>query len=45
MLQVVLPAKVCSGFATGKLELRVVRDDGNGVPQPLSSEGPYSLRC
>jgi hypothetical protein len=44
-LQVVLPAKVCSGFATGKLELRVVRDDGNGVPQPLSSEGPYSLRC
>jgi hypothetical protein len=45
MLQVVLPTKVCSGFATGKLELRVVRDDGNGVPQPLSSEGPYSLRC
>lgn len=45
MLQVMLPAKVCSGFATGKLELRVVRDDGNGVPRPLSSEGPYSLRC
>lgn len=45
VLQVLLPAKVCSGFATGKLELRIVRDDGNGVPQPLSSEGPYSLRC
>ena len=44
-LQIVLPAKVCSGFASGKLELRVVRDDGNGAPQPLSSEGPYSLRC
>ena len=45
MLRVALPAKVCSGFGSGKLELRVVRDDGNGVPQPLNSEGPYSLRC
>jgi hypothetical protein len=45
VLRVVLPAKVCSGFASGKLELRVVRDDGNGAPRPLSSEGPYSLRC
>lgn len=44
-LQVALPAKVCSGFATGKLELRVVREDGNGVPQSLGGEGPYSLRC
>lgn len=45
VLRVALPAKVCSGFASGKLELRIMRDDGNGVPQPLSSEGPYSLRC
>ena len=44
-LRVALPAKVCSGFASGKLELRIAREDGNGVPQPLSTEGPYSLRC
>jgi hypothetical protein len=45
MVRVALPARVCSGFTSGKLELRIVRDDGSGVPQPLSSDGPYSLRC
>ncbi len=44
-LRVALPASVCRGFASGKLELRIAREDGNGVAQPLSTEGPYSLRC
>ena len=44
-LRVALPASVCRGFASGKLELRIAREDGNGVAQPLGTEGPYSLRC
>lgn len=44
-VRVALPANVCRGFTSGKLELRIAREDGNGVPQPLSTDGPYSLRC
>jgi hypothetical protein len=44
-VRVALPPKVCAGFTSGKLDLRIVRDDGAGAPEPLSTEGPYSLRC
>ena len=44
-VRVALPANVCRGFTSGKLELRIAREDANGVPQPLSTDGPYSLRC
>ncbi|HVI05511.1 MAG TPA: hypothetical protein VM711_05395 [Sphingomicrobium sp.] len=44
-LRVALPAKVCSGFTNGKLELRVVRSEGEGASRQLSSEGPYNLSC
>lgn len=45
VLRLALPSKVCSGFASGKLELKIVHDEGNGLSQPLSTLGPYSLRC
>lgn len=45
VLRVALPAKVCTGFGTGKLELRILREDASGAPRSLSAEGPYSLRC
>jgi hypothetical protein len=44
-VRVILPAKVCTGFASGKLELRIVQGSAEGTTEPLSSEGPYSLRC
>lgn len=44
-LRMPLPAKVCAGFASGKLELRVVDANEDGAPQPLVSDGPYVLRC
>ena len=42
-LRTALPAAVCRGFASGKLELRIVR--GEGGSEVLSTDGPYSLRC
>lgn len=45
VLRVALPAKVCTGFGTGKLELRILREDASGAPRSLGAEGPYSLRC
>ena len=44
-VRLALPAKVCSGFASGKLELRIVHGEGEGIAEPLASEGPYSLVC
>lgn len=44
-LRLALPPKVCSGFASGKLELRIVHGEGEGTAEPLASEGPYSLVC
>jgi hypothetical protein len=38
-----LPAELCRGFTSGKLELRIVR--GEAGSEVLSSDGPYSLRC
>lgn len=42
-LRTALPAEVCRGFTSGKLELRIVR--GEGGSEVLASDGPYSLRC
>lgn len=42
-LRAALPREVCSGFADGKLELRIVR--GEGGSEVLGTEGPYPLRC
>jgi hypothetical protein len=44
-LRLPLPASVCSGFASGKLELRIAHGDAGGIIEPLKSDGPYSLRC
>lgn len=44
-LRLALPAKVCTAFGAGKLELRILREDASGVPRSLRAEGPYSLRC
>lgn len=42
-LRTSLPAQVCRGFTSGKLELRIVR--GESGSEVLSTDGPYSLRC
>ena len=42
-LRTPLPREVCSGFTSGKLELRIVR--GEAGSEILATEGPYSLRC
>jgi hypothetical protein len=42
-LRTALPAEVCRGFTSGKLELRIVR--GESGSEVLSTEGPYTLRC
>ncbi len=42
-LRTALPAQVCRGFTSGKLELRIVR--GEGGSEVLGTDGPYSLRC
>jgi len=42
-LRTALPREVCSGFTSGKLELRIVR--GEAGSEVLATEGPYSLRC
>lgn len=42
-LRLALPGEVCRGFTNGKLELRVVRDEGGA--EQMSAEGPYSLNC
>jgi hypothetical protein len=42
-LRTALPAEVCRGFTSGKLELRIVR--GEAGSEVLSTDGPYSLRC
>ena len=42
-LRTALPREVCSGFASGKLELRIVR--GEAGAEVLATDGPYSLRC
>lgn len=44
-IRLALPPKVCAGFTSGKLDLRIVRDSGSSAALPLSSDGPYSLRC
>jgi hypothetical protein len=38
-----LPAELCRGFTSGRLELRIVR--GEAGSEVLSTDGPYSLRC
>ena len=42
-LRTALPAEVCRGFTSGKLELRIVR--GEGGSEVLATDGPYSLLC
>jgi len=42
-LRTALPGEVCSGFTSGKLELRIVR--GEAGSEVLATDGPYSLRC
>jgi len=42
-LRTPLPREVCSGFTSGKLELRIVR--GEAGSEVLATDGPYSLRC
>jgi hypothetical protein len=42
-LRTALPAELCRGFTSGKLELRIVR--GEAGSEVLSTDGPYSLRC
>ena len=42
-LRTALPREVCSGFTSGKLELRIVR--GEAGSEILATDGPYSLRC
>jgi hypothetical protein len=42
-LKTALPADVCRGFTSGKLELRIVR--GEAGAEVLRTDGPYSLRC
>jgi hypothetical protein len=42
-LRTALPREVCSGFTSGKLELRIVR--GEAGTEVLATDGPYSLRC
>jgi hypothetical protein len=42
-LRTALPREVCSGFTSGKLELRIVR--GEAGSEVLATDGPYSLRC
>jgi hypothetical protein len=42
-LRTALPAEVCRGFTSGKLELRIAR--GEAGSEVLGTEGPYSLRC
>jgi hypothetical protein len=42
-LRTALPREVCSGFTSGKLELRIVR--GESGSEVLATDGPYSLRC
>jgi hypothetical protein len=42
-LRTALPREVCSGFTSGKLELRIVR--GEAGSEVLATNGPYSLRC
>lgn len=42
-LRTALPAPVCRGFTSGKLELRIVR--GESGSEVLSTDGPYNLRC
>lgn len=44
-LRLALPEKVCRGFTSGKLELRVVHGEGGGGGQQLSTDGPYNLNC
>jgi hypothetical protein len=43
VLRTPLPAEVCRGFTSGKLELRIVR--GEAGSEVLATDGPYSLRC
>jgi hypothetical protein len=42
-LRTALPAEVCRGFTSGKLELRIVQ--GEADAEVLSTDGPYSLSC
>ena len=42
-LRTALPREICSGFTSGKLELRIVR--GEAGSEILATDGPYSLRC
>lgn len=44
-LRTELPADICRGFTSGKLELRVVRSGAATGEQMLNSEGPFSLSC
>ncbi len=44
-LRMPLPLKVCSGFTSGKLELRIVHSAVGTIEDVLASDGPYSLRC
>jgi hypothetical protein len=44
-LRMPLPSKVCSGFTSGKLELRIVHSAAGSLEDVLASDGPYSLRC
>lgn len=42
-LRTALPREVCSGFTSGKLELRIV--SGEAGSEILATDGPYNLRC
>ena len=42
-LRTALPREVCSGFTSGKLELRII--GGEAGSEVLATDGPYTLRC